>query len=117
VLYSFSATGGDGASPVASVVVGKNGALYGTTKWGGTATSACPGSASVLAGCGIVFELTPPATSGGAWTETVLHAFTGLDGDGATPVAGLALSSTGALYGTTSAGGTAGKGTAFVIEP
>ncbi len=99
------------------MVVGKNGALYGTAKWGGTVTSACPGSASVLAGCGIVFELTPPATPGGAWTETVLHAFTGLDGDGATPAAGLALSSTGVLYGTTSAGGTAGKGTAFVIEP
>jgi len=33
------------------------------------------------------------------------------------PVAGLALSPDGVLYGTTSAGGTAGKGTVFAIVP
>ena len=68
-------------------------------------------------GCGTVFQLTPPATLGGAWTENVLHSFSNENGDGAYPVAGLALAATGVLYGTTSAGGSAGKGTVFAIKP
>lgn len=101
------------------MVVGKSGTLYGTTSAGGSAASAsaCPASYDVVfPGCGIVFELTPPSTPGGAWTETVLHSFSGQDGDGAIPV-GLTLSSSGVLYGTTSAGGTAGKGTVFSLVP
>jgi len=82
-----------------------NGVLYGTTSGGGSA------------GCGTVFKLAPPTAPGGTWTETILHSFTDQNGDGATPVAALALSSTGVLYGTTSAGGTAGKGTVFAIVP
>ena len=117
VIYSFTGIDGDGANPSASVVAGKNGALYGTTQNGGSATSACPSSYYVLAGCGTAFELTPPAAPGGTWTENGLHSFSGQNGDGAIPVAGLALSSTGALYGTTPAGGTAGKGTVFAIKP
>ncbi len=118
VIYSFTATNGDGAYPVASVVVGRNGELYGTTSSAGSAASdsACPSSYFVLAGCGIVFQLTPPTTPGGAWTEKVLHSFTGQNGDGSMPLAGLALSSTGVLYGTTSAGGL-GAGTVFSIKP
>ena len=97
--------------------MGKDGALYGTTQWGGTLTSACPASFYVVAGCGIVFELTPPSSPGGAWTETILHSFSGQDGDGAIPLGSLTLSSSGVLYGTTSTGGTAGGGTVFAIEP
>jgi uncharacterized repeat protein (TIGR03803 family) len=99
--------------------VGKNGALYGTTSAAGSAASAtaCPGSYFVFGGCGIVFELTPPTTPGGAWTETILHSFSGQGGDGAIPLGALALSSSGVLYGTTSAGGTAGRGTVFSIVP
>jgi uncharacterized repeat protein (TIGR03803 family) len=85
--------------------VGKNGALYGTTPNGGRFFK------------GTVFELTPPATSGGAWTEKVLHSFSGENGDGATPVTALALSSTGVLYGTASGGGAAGQGTIFAVKP
>jgi uncharacterized repeat protein (TIGR03803 family) len=59
----------------------------------------------------------PPATPGGPWTETILHTFTGLDGDGALPTAALAMSSSGVLYGTTSSGGANGKGTVFAIRP
>jgi hypothetical protein len=49
-------------------------------------------------GCGTVFALTPPSTSGGAWTGTVFHSFSGQNGDGAMPVAGLVLSSSGVLH-------------------
>ena len=66
-LYSF-AGGSDGANPVARVIFGPNGTLYGTTKYGGT-------------GYGTVFNLRP---SGAAcrtalclWTETVLYRFGG----------------------------------------
>ncbi|HUE24822.1 MAG TPA: choice-of-anchor tandem repeat GloVer-containing protein [Bryobacteraceae bacterium] len=117
VIYSFTGLNGDGAYPAASVALGKNGVLYGTTQNGGSATSACPGSYYVLPGCGIVFELTPPTAPGGGWTETILHTFTGQNGDGANPEANLALSPSGVLYGTATAGGTAGKGTVFAIKP
>jgi uncharacterized repeat protein (TIGR03803 family) len=119
VIHDFTGADGDGAAPVAGVVVGKNGAIYGTTLSAGSTASdsACPASYYVIAGCGIVFELTPPSTPGGAWTETVLHSFSGQDGDGATSQAALTLSSSGVLYGTTAAGGTAGKGTVFSLVP
>jgi hypothetical protein len=118
VIYSFTGVNGDGAYPAASVVIGKNGALYGTTQYGGSTTSPCPAASYyVPAGCGTVFKLTPPSAPGGAWTETVLHDFTDANGDGASPVAPLVLSSTGVLYGTASAGGTAGKGTIFAVAP
>ena len=117
VIYSFTGVNGDGAYPAASVVIGKNGALYGTTQYGGTAAPACPDTFDVPGGCGTVFKLTPPSAPGGAWTETVLHDFTDANGDGANPVAPLVRSSTGVFYGTTSAGGTAGKGTIFAVAP
>jgi uncharacterized repeat protein (TIGR03803 family) len=117
VIYSFTGINGDGAVPVSSVVVGKSGSLYGMTQNGGSATTACPGSGFVYPGCGTVFQLMPPSALGGTWTEKVLHSFSGTEGDGSMPVAGLALSPDGVLYGTTSAGGTAGKGTVFAIVP
>ena len=118
MLYNFTGLGGDGAYPVSSVVVGKNGALYGTTENGGRSTSGSPPCGyQEFAGCGTVFELTPPATPGGAWTERVLHSFSGEHGDGAMPAAGLALSATGVLYGTTSGGGASGEGTVFAVKP
>jgi len=102
VLYSF-AGGNDGANPN-GVVIGKNGVLYGTTGGGGTA------------GLGTVFSLTPPASPGVPWTEAVLHSFTG--SDGANPTTGVAIGREGALYGTTSSGGTGvcGCGTVFELR-
>jgi uncharacterized repeat protein (TIGR03803 family) len=118
VIYSFTGVNGDGAYPAASVAIGKNGALYGTTEYGGIATSPCPVSSyDFPGGCGTVFKLTPPSAPGGTWTETVLHDFTEANGDGASPVAPLVLSSNGVFYGTTSGGGTAGKGTIFAVAP
>lgn len=114
VLYSFTGENGDGAFPYGPVMLGQNGALYGTTGYGGNA-GAC--SYYGAEGCGTVFQLTPPAVPGGAWTETVLHRFSGVNGDGETPLSGLAMDASGVLYGTTGFGGTAGLGAVFSIVP
>jgi len=52
----------------------------------------------------MVFQLTPPAAAGGAWTATTLHDFTG-GADGAVPYSGLIFGPGNALYGTTYGGG------------
>jgi uncharacterized repeat protein (TIGR03803 family) len=112
VLYSFAA-GSDGANSYAPLV-SSGGVLYGTTFSGGTGNQ------------GTVFSLTPPASPGDPWVETVLHSFTGYPSDGATPYAGLAIGSGpgghAVLYGTTYFGGTSvcdgsGCGTVFSLAP
>jgi uncharacterized repeat protein (TIGR03803 family) len=114
ILYSFyAANRTDGVHPTGRLVFGPHGELYGTTSSAGGAGAA---------GRGTVFELSPPATLGGSWTETTLHVF-GAAGDGATPYAGLAIDAAGTLYGTTSAGGSMaakdapGFGTVFSLAP
>jgi len=47
----------------------------------------------------------------------VLHTFTGLEGDGANPFAGLIIDKSGNLYGTTYGGGYYQLGTVFKIAP
>jgi len=59
-------------------------------------------------GCGTVFELSPPATEGGAWTETILYSFPTAK-QGYEPNGDLVFDSVGNLYGATMFGG--GKGT------
>ncbi len=113
VLYSF-AGGSDGANPYGNLIFDKAGNLYGTTSAGG-------GNANCGGGCGTVFELSPPATQGGAWTETVLYSFAG-QSDGANPYAGLIMDKSGNLYGTTQTGGgvscgAATCGTIFELSP
>jgi len=103
VLYNF--TGPDGANPTSNLVMDASGALYGTTEFGGN-TGSCVGTG--FAGCGVVFKLSSDGK------ETVLHRFTGAH-DGAAPLAGLVMDSTGALYGTTAYGGTFGEGVAFKL--
>jgi hypothetical protein len=51
VLHAF--TGADGSGPVAPVVIGSGGVLYGTTEYGGSHPCGPNG------GCGTVFSLTP----------------------------------------------------------
>src|SRR5919109_4004808 len=90
VIYRFKG-GSDGAAPFGSLTY-VNGSFYGTTAGGGTF------------GPGTVFQLMPPATSGGAWTKTVIYNFTGLD-DGGGPNSALIADTAGNLYGTTGGGG------------
>ena len=104
VLHAFAA-GSDGAFPAAGLIADSKGNLYGTTIGGGGSN----------AGAGTVFELMPPAIAGGAWTETVRHAFTA-GGDGGYPAAGLIADSKGNLYGTTTGGGGSGYGPGTVFE-
>ena len=79
------------------------GNLYGTTIGGGASDA------------GTVFELMPPASHGGPWTETVMHAFTG-GSDGGYPFGSL-IADQGNLYGTTFSGGASKAGTVFELTP
>lgn len=50
-------------------------------------------------------------------TYTIIHNFTGQNGDGANPYAGPTLDSSGNLYGTTYTGGTFGAGSVYELSP
>jgi uncharacterized repeat protein (TIGR03803 family) len=97
VLHTFVGKPTDGALPLAGVILGANGVLYGTTSEGGTSNA------------GTVFKIT---TKG---TETVLYSFKASP-DGANPSAGLVTDAKGNFYGTTVAGGTTGRGTVFEVN-
>jgi uncharacterized repeat protein (TIGR03803 family) len=109
IIYNFQ-YGLDGALSQAPLIRDASGALYGTTDYGGGA-SACS------IGCGTVFKLTPGKSG---FTESVLYAFAG-GSDGSLPHAGLLLTKSGALFGTTFQGGSAcaspGCGTVFELKP
>jgi uncharacterized repeat protein (TIGR03803 family) len=118
VLYSFCSQNNcsDGAVPGDRLIFDQEGALYGTTSQGGSnSNSNCP------SGCGTVFKLTPPSGEEAQWTESVLYDFCSLNScaDGSSPIAGLIFDEEGALYGTTSGGGSSncsqGCGTAFKL--
>jgi hypothetical protein len=120
LLHSFTGAP-DGDTPNAGVIIGQNGALYGTAEYGGEGTTQFCQSK----GCGVVFQLTPPAEKTGPWTETILHTFTGLYGnppDGSQPNSALVPGPNGVFYGTTLVGGSTstgsqGNGTIFEMVP
>ena len=85
-IYALSGTG-SGAGLWAPLAMNGAGNLYGTTYSDGEAD-------------GTVYELT---FSGGSWVYTLLHQFSGSDGEN--PDAGVSFDSSGNLYGTTYSGG------------
>jgi len=106
VLYSFP-TPKQGYLPNGDLVFDSAGNLYGATMFGGGYGTTCN---AFYQYCGAVFELSPPKTKGGKWTEKVLHGFKGMKpgsstGDGANPNGGLVLDRKGAIFGTTYRGG------------
>jgi uncharacterized repeat protein (TIGR03803 family) len=102
VLYIFKGNGsGDGNTPAGSVIIDSVGNLYGTTGYGGTGDCVLLGT---KVGCGTVYELSPPAKKGGAWTETVLYSFPTAK-QGYLPNGNLVFDSVGNLYGATMFGG------------
>jgi len=106
VLYVFKGNSeGDGATPEGGLVIDAAGNLYGTTAYGGTGDCVLLGTS---VGCGTVYELSPPAQKGGAWTETVLYSFPTAK-QGYFPWGSLVFDGAGNLYGATDFGG--GKGT------
>src|SRR5450432_3855008 len=107
MVYGFTGQP-DGVSPNAALVADAVGNLYGTTAFGGT---------DPRCSCGTVFELSPPATAGGAWTENILYSFQGGDSDGTRPTGTLTFDAQGNLYGTTRSGGSSNRGTIFEISP
>jgi len=109
VLWSFG-NGTDGALPYAGLLMDAAGNLYGTT-WSG-------GTGGLRNDAGTVFELTPPSTGGGNWSESILWNFEVNGADGFQPYPGLIMDRSGNLYGTTQAGGTqdTDSGTVFEIS-
>jgi uncharacterized repeat protein (TIGR03803 family) len=115
VIHSF-AGGKDGTVPQAPLsIIG--GEVFGTTPDGGGVGCSTNGGAN--AGCGVAFVLDPPLPGETAWTETILHRFSGGQ-DGGGSVSGL-VAGTDGLYGTSLVGGSSGdgnntgKGTAFLL--
>ncbi|HEX4079334.1 MAG TPA: choice-of-anchor tandem repeat GloVer-containing protein [Rhizomicrobium sp.] len=112
VLYSFCSRENctDGGYPDASVI-DVNGALYGTTPYGGA-------NCQSNGGCGTVFALNP-----GTGAETVVYSFGSQQSaiDGANPYASV-VDVEGTLFGTTAYGGancrsSGGCGTVFAVDP
>ena len=102
VLHSFDGAN-DGMQPGTGVILDMAGNLYGTTQVGGTA------------GYGTVFEVSPPAQKGKAWTESVLHDFA-FSPDGGTPgYSNLVFDQHGNLWGTTASGGKLKNGVVFKL--
>jgi uncharacterized repeat protein (TIGR03803 family) len=98
ILYAFKGSqSGDGAAPFASLILDKQGNLYGTTYAGGKY------------GFGTIFKLTP----GGQ--ETVLYNFSGIPNAG-NPVGRLLMDAQGNLFGSTSYGGRFDSGTVFELS-
>jgi len=115
-IFAFPNDGSNGYAPNGGVTLDAAGNLYGTTFYGtGTVSPGLdPGAPPKAGGYGIVFKLTP--SQGGTWSESVLHSFTS-NPDGASPGFVNLILRKGALYGTTTSGGSASLGTVFKVVP
>jgi uncharacterized repeat protein (TIGR03803 family) len=97
VMHRFGSILNDGAAPDASFLL-SGGVLYGMTTHGGSN------------GVGTIFTIN---TSGAGYH--IIHHFTGMASDGASPYGSLIISNS-TLYGTTSGGGLNGHGTVFSVS-
>ena len=115
LIYSFVG-GKDGAQPRDKLVY-IDGALFGTTTFGGRTGSGSAGGCADGEGCGTIFQI--DLASG---AETTLYRFLGGGADGNYPLGGLTLYH-GILYGTAAFGGStlcyggSGCGTIFSYDP
>jgi uncharacterized repeat protein (TIGR03803 family) len=119
-LYVFTVTS-NGVIPYSTLVIGRDGKLYGTTGFGGIGPCLAYGHT----GCGTVFTLQMPGTFCHTpycpWIETPLYKFSG-HSDGSNPYgATVVFDQAGNLYGTTFGGGggscTAGCGVVYKLTP
>lgn len=105
VIYSFTGRQ-DGAFPSGELIFDANGAIYGTTTYGGNdGTNGCANRG----GCGVAYQLTARGTL------KVLHAFTS-GHDGGNPESALLMDGSGALYGTAGFGGDDQEGVVFRVK-
>jgi uncharacterized protein YceK len=112
LIHTFT-DGTDGGFPGA-LVEDEAGNVYGEAQIGGRVGCIQNGQS----GCGLVFELSPPAQGQSAWTETVLYNFKGQK-DGSFPQNGLVRDAAGDLFGVTydGPGCESGCGTVFELSP
>jgi uncharacterized repeat protein (TIGR03803 family) len=106
VLYTFNGGETDVSAPNGGLIFDKSGNLYGTSSSGGAYDA-----------YGTVYELSPPESGTGPWTEQILHSFNNNFVDGYRPLGSLIFDPNGNLYGTTSYGGANGQGTVFELTP
>jgi hypothetical protein len=99
-IYAFQGPPADGAGPSGGLVLDSKGNLYGVTFAGGNTVEEYGFCIYTIYGCGIAYELSPAATPGGPWTETVIHRFVPEQGF-INPVHGLVFDDKGNLYGST----------------
>jgi len=106
VLTKLSSLEGSyGDAPVARVIFGPDGSLYGTSLYGGSRDYCDSGD-----GCGTVFRVSPPPTPCktavcGGWNTTRLYTFTGASDGGEPGYGDVVFDGAGNLYGTTITGG------------
>jgi uncharacterized repeat protein (TIGR03803 family) len=103
VLYSFGHAQNDGVDPMAGVVFGMGGKIFGTASVGGIGNN------------GLVYQLSPPAGAGAQWTEDIIYRFSGPDGS--VPECPLTVAPDGTMFGTTLLGGAHTSGVVFQLSP
>jgi uncharacterized repeat protein (TIGR03803 family) len=104
-IFTFNPdeTATQGSVPFGGLAIDSLGNLYGTTAGGGVYEQ------------GTVFELSPPATGNGAYSEKILWNFNGTT-DGGNPYSRPVFDDAGNLYGTASSGGSYGFGVFYEVN-
>jgi uncharacterized repeat protein (TIGR03803 family) len=100
-IYGFTGPFNGRCGPWGSLIMDGAGNLYGTTR--------CDGAHEF----GSVFKLT---NTGGSWTYSSLHDFTG-GSDGGYPISNVVFDASGNIYGTAYQGGADGYGVVWEITP